>query len=179
LENKLDDQTEKKIRDLKLRILKTEKELQSSQHHLKLGAWLRAGHAGQLNRNAEKDRIRLEEKLKDLHASLESLTGVPSTPPPAPKAFVAEQVKAPAPQPAEAPKAEKKSAKTEKPAVVKTDKPLKKTTAKVEVVDKKKTKEKPAPQIAEKSPAKKEKTPAKKAVTKKATADKKTKTKKK
>ncbi len=69
----MDEATEHKVRDLKLKILKTEKELAATQHTMNLGAWLHAGHAGQMHRSAEKDRVRLEAKLEELKGKLEEL----------------------------------------------------------------------------------------------------------
>jgi hypothetical protein len=66
----MDEQLDRKIRDLKLKIFMAEKELTASQHTMKLGALLRAGHAGQINKNALRDRERLEKKLDDLRAKL-------------------------------------------------------------------------------------------------------------
>lgn len=148
----MDDQTEKKIRDLKLRILKTEKELQSSQHNMKLGAWLRAGHAGQINRNAEKDRLRLEDKLKELKAMLESLTGITAEPPLA---------KTPAAQPVKSPKTEKAdSVKKETPK--KAEPAKEKTAAKTEKKTAKKVEKEPVKKAATSKKAAAEKKPAKK-----------------
>jgi hypothetical protein len=66
----MDEQTEKKIRDLKLRITMAEKELTATQNSMKLGVMLKAGHAGQMAKNAERDRERLESKLETLRAKL-------------------------------------------------------------------------------------------------------------
>jgi hypothetical protein len=67
----MDEATERKIRDLKLKILKVEKELAATQHSANLGSWLHAGHAGQIQKTAERDRKRLEAKLEELRAQLE------------------------------------------------------------------------------------------------------------
>ncbi len=69
----MDEATERKVRDLKLRILKVEKELAASQHSANLGAWLHAGHAGQIQRTAERDRERLQAKLEELKKQLDEL----------------------------------------------------------------------------------------------------------
>ncbi len=69
----MDEATEHKVRDLKLKILKAEKELAATQHTMNLGAWLHAGHAGQMHRSAEKDRARLEAKLEELRTKLEEV----------------------------------------------------------------------------------------------------------
>ena len=82
----MDEATERKVRDLKLKILKTEKELAATQHTMNLGAWLGAGHAGQMHRTAEKDRQRLEAKLAELKAKLEELAPGSTAPAAKPKA---------------------------------------------------------------------------------------------
>ncbi len=64
---------EKKSRDLKLKIARLEKELKQSQHTMNLQGWLRAGHAGQISRAAEKDKQRIDEKLSALRAELGAL----------------------------------------------------------------------------------------------------------
>ena len=69
----MDETTERKVRDLKLKILKVEKELAASLHSANLGAWLHAGHAGQIQKTAERDRERLQNKLEDLKHQLEQL----------------------------------------------------------------------------------------------------------
>lgn len=74
----MDDATEHKIRDLKLRILRVEKELAKTVHNANLGSWLRAGHPGQIAKAGERDRKRLEDKLAELRAQLESLTPDPT-----------------------------------------------------------------------------------------------------
>jgi len=65
--------TEHKIRDLRLRILKVEKEIAATKHNVNLGAWLRAGHASQMAKQGERDRERLEAKLEELKAKLAAL----------------------------------------------------------------------------------------------------------
>jgi hypothetical protein len=82
----MDEQTEKKIRDLKLKIHTLEKEQTQSQYTMNRGAFLRAGHAGQIARNADKDRARIQEKIDELRAKLEELTGPTEDPAPAPAA---------------------------------------------------------------------------------------------
>jgi len=69
----MDDAAEKKIRDLKLRIIKAEKELAASVHNTQLGAWLRAGHPSQMAKAGERERKRLEAKLDELKAKLHEL----------------------------------------------------------------------------------------------------------
>jgi hypothetical protein len=69
----MDENTEHKIRDLKLRILRTEKEIAATLHNAGLSAYLRAGHPTQVNKAAERDRKRLDEKLADLKFKLEEL----------------------------------------------------------------------------------------------------------
>ena len=107
----MDEQTEKKIRDLKLRITMAEKELTATQNSMKLGVMLKAGHAGQMAKNAERDRERLESKLETLRAKLLELD--PPQSEVAPKPVIAEEpVK----------KTTTKTAKAETPAVKKTKK---------------------------------------------------------
>jgi hypothetical protein len=77
----MDEATQKKIRDLNLKIAKLEKELVQTQHTLGLQSWLKAGHAGQLSRTAQKDRLRIEEKIGDLKSQLNALEPKPETSP--------------------------------------------------------------------------------------------------
>ena len=111
----MDEATERKVRDLKLRILKTEKELAATQHTMHLGAWLGAGHAGQIHRTAEKDRLRLEAKLEELKAKLEEVAPGSSAPTEKPKRTATQTITEV--KPAKAPKkaAAKKTA-AQKPA---------------------------------------------------------------
>ena len=113
----MDDATAHKIRDVKLRILHVEKELQATQHNAELGQYLRAGHATQMAKANERERARLEAKLEDLKAKLAELSGGDS--PAAPAA--AAKAEAPAAKPA------KKTAATKAAAATKT---AKKTTKK-------------------------------------------------
>jgi hypothetical protein len=112
----MDENLEHKIRDLKLRILRVEKELVRTLHNVNLGAWLHAGHPSQMAKAGERERKRLEAKLTELRAQLEKLAPG-STPQPAPAPVEAEPV-APAPRPAPVkaatakPQADTKSAKT-------------------------------------------------------------------
>ncbi len=69
----MDEQTEHKIRDLKLKLLMVEKELNASQHKTNLGAMLRAGNPAQMARAADRDRKRLEEKRDKLMEQLVAL----------------------------------------------------------------------------------------------------------
>jgi hypothetical protein len=101
----MDEQHDKKVRDLKLKVVMTEKELAASQHNAKLGAWLKAGHAGQISKNAARDRERLEARLEDLRAKLAALTVEP--PPP----VVEPEKKTAAEKPVAAMKPRKKAAK--------------------------------------------------------------------
>ena len=94
----MDDAAERKVRDLKLQILKVEKELAKTQSSAHLGAWLHAGHAGQIQRTAERDRQRLETKLAELKAKLEEL--VPGSAAPAEKPKPAAAKKAASEKPA-------------------------------------------------------------------------------
>jgi hypothetical protein len=100
----MDDATEHKIRDLRLRILKVEKEIAASKHNANLGAWLRAGHPSQMAKQGERERQRLEAKLEDLQAKLAELQPTDET--------------APAPA-ADEPPAEKKKAADAKDAAAK------------------------------------------------------------
>lgn len=112
----MDENLEHKIRDLKLRIMRVEKELARSLHNVNLGAWLHAGHPSQMAKAGERERKRLETKLAELRAQLEKLAPG-STPQPAPAPLEAKPV-APAPPPAPVkvaaakPKAEATGAKT-------------------------------------------------------------------
>jgi hypothetical protein len=76
----MDDTTERKVRDLKLKILQTEKELSGTQHHTGVAAMLRAGHPGQLAKTAERERKRLETKLEDLRARLAAVEAPAAAP---------------------------------------------------------------------------------------------------
>lgn len=109
----MDEATERKIRDLRLKILKVEKELAARQHSANLGTWLHAGHAGQIQRTAERDRQRLETKLKELKTKLEAVIPGSTKPAAIPKREVAKKTVAkPAP-------AAKKKAAAKKPAAKK------------------------------------------------------------
>jgi hypothetical protein len=81
----MDETIERKVRDLKLQILKAEKELAKTQSSANLGAWLHAGRANQIQKNAERDRQRLEAKLTELKAKLEETAPGSTTPPEKPK----------------------------------------------------------------------------------------------
>jgi hypothetical protein len=111
----MDENLEHKIRNLKLKIMRVEKELSRSLHNVNLGAWLHAGHPSQMAKAGERERKRLESKLAELRAQLEELAPG-STPKPAPPPVDAKPV-APAPPPAPIkavavkPKAEAQSAK--------------------------------------------------------------------
>jgi hypothetical protein len=76
----MDDATAHKVRDLKLKILIVEKELAATHHNSELGQWLRAGHASQMAKAAERERERLEKKLEELKGKIEALTGKASAP---------------------------------------------------------------------------------------------------
>lgn len=93
----MDDAAERKVRDLKLRILKVERELAKTQSSANLGAWLHAGHAGQIQRTAERDRQRLAAKLEELKAKLEELAPGYAAPPEEPKPKAAKKAASPAP----------------------------------------------------------------------------------
>lgn len=110
----MDEATERKIRDLRLKILKVEKELAARQHSANLGTWLHAGHAGQIQRTAERDRQRLETKLEALKTKLEEVAPGSTKPAATPKHTAA--AKKPAVEPA--PTAKKKAA-AKKPAAKK------------------------------------------------------------
>jgi hypothetical protein len=79
----MDQTPEQKIRDLKLKLLRAEKELTTSQHNSSLGAALRTGHASQMARAAERDRLRLEARIEELKTKLAALE---ASAPPAPAA---------------------------------------------------------------------------------------------
>lgn len=69
----MDELTERKIRDLRLKLLMVDKELNASQHKTNLGAMLRAGNPTQMARAADRDRKRLEEKRDKLMEQLAAL----------------------------------------------------------------------------------------------------------
>lgn len=69
----MDELTTKKVRDLKLKITNLEKELTQTQHTMGLQGWLKAGHSGQIARNADKDRKRIEAKIAELKSQILSL----------------------------------------------------------------------------------------------------------
>jgi len=108
----MDEATTHKVRDLKLKILHVEKELQATQHNADLGQYLRAGHASQMAKANERERERLETKLEELRSKLNELTGGEPPAAPGPKPEPA----APAPTPA------KKAAATKATAAPKTEK---------------------------------------------------------
>ena len=87
----MDEVTERKVRDLKLKILKVEKELAASQHTANLGAWLRAGNANQIHKSAERDRQRLETKLEELKGKLEEIAPGAASAPEKPKRAAAKK----------------------------------------------------------------------------------------
>ncbi len=70
----MDEATQRKVRELKLKILMLEKELKQSQHTMGLQGWLKAGHSGQISRAAAKDRSRIEEKLELLREQVRALS---------------------------------------------------------------------------------------------------------
>jgi len=114
----MDDATLHKVRDLKLKMLHVEKELQATQHNAGLGQWLGGGHAGQMARANERERKRLEDKLEDLKSKLSELTGGEETMTPETADVAAEPAapakpakKAAATKATAAPKATKKSTK--------------------------------------------------------------------
>ena len=115
----MDEATERKVRDLKLQILKAEKELAASQHSANLGAWLGAGHPKQLQHTAEKERRRLETKLDELRAKLEAVAPGSTTPAGKPKRTAVKKTVE------EAPKKPTKKAAEPKPAA---KKPVKKSS---------------------------------------------------
>ena len=112
----MDEATAHKVRDLKLKILHAEKELQATQHNANLGQWLHAGHTAQMAKANDRERERLEAKLADLKSKLDALTGGDSAPAPEPVAAETE------------PKPAKKAAATKAAAAPKT--PAKKTAKK-------------------------------------------------
>ena len=87
----MDELTERKVRDLKLKIVHVEKELAATQHHNDLGAMLRTGHPSQIAKAGERERKRLETKLDELRTKLAELDpdyhkpAAPETPKPAVK----------------------------------------------------------------------------------------------
>ncbi|MFZ5433417.1 MAG: hypothetical protein ACOZB3_06555 [Calditrichota bacterium] len=124
----MDEATEHKIRNLKLQILRVEKEIASKQHGANLNAFLSVGHAGQIARANERERKRLEEKLEKLKAQLVELDPTAAAAPPPPAPVKPEPKAVPAPKAKAAPKAT--SAKpAAKPAPKKKAAPVKSETA--------------------------------------------------
>jgi len=123
----MEENLEHQIRDLKLKIMRVEKELARTLHNVNLGAWLHAGHPSQMAKAGERERKRLEAKLAELRAQLEKLAPG-STPKPAPPPVEAKPASAAAPKPkAEAPSAKAaKKAADQKPATSKSAKAKKK-----------------------------------------------------
>lgn len=119
----MDENLEHKIRDLKLKILRVEKELAKTLHNANLGAWLHAGHPSQMAKAGERERKRLETKLTELREKLEELA-----PGSMPQPVKAEAIPAPAPAPEKAqpvvepPAPAKPKAAKAKPEPVKTAK---------------------------------------------------------
>lgn len=77
----MDEQTEHKVRNLKMKILRLDRELAAKQHGAGLNALLSVGHASQIAKASERDRKRLEAKLDQLRtqlAELEPGAAVPS-----------------------------------------------------------------------------------------------------
>jgi uncharacterized membrane protein len=119
----MEENLEHQIRDLKLKIMRVEKELARTLHNVNLGAWLHAGHPSQMAKAGERDRKRLETKLAELRAQLEKLAPG-STPKPVTPPVEAKPASAAAPKPkAEAPSAKAaKKAADKKPAASKSAK---------------------------------------------------------
>jgi hypothetical protein len=130
----MDEDKERQARKIRLKIMRLQKELASSQHHASLGSFLQAGRPSNLRNQAERDRIRLEEEIASLREQLEILT--PSEGP-------AKKTAAPKKEAA----AEKKSTK-EKAAPKKT---VKKKAAPKKAASKKTVKTKASPKKAKKS----------------------------
>ena len=161
----MDENLEHKIRDLKLKIQRVEKELAKTLHNANLGAWLHAGHPSQMAKAGERERKRLEAKITELREKLEELA-----PGSMPQPVKAEAVPEPAPAP------EKAQPVVEPPA------PVKAKTAKPKPAAVKTTKAKPAAKSSKTSAAGKGKTTGKtvkKAAVKKPAASKSAKPKKK
>jgi len=119
----MEENLEHQIRDLKLKIMRVEKELARTLHNVNLGAWLHAGHPSQMAKAGERDHKRLETKLAELRAQLEKLAPG-STPKPVTPPVEAKPASAAAPKPkAEAPSAKAaKKAADKKPATSKSAK---------------------------------------------------------
>jgi hypothetical protein len=111
----MDESVEHKIRNLRLRILRAERELAASRHNVGLGAMLGAGHRKQMEKAGERERQRLEAERDELTAQLNALTGTPAKTPAVPPAPV--ESKAVEKKPAVR---EKTAAKTKKAAAAKT-----------------------------------------------------------
>ena len=106
-----------------------EKELQAAGAKWKLGGFLGAGHANAMNREVEKVKSRLNEKIETIKSQIAEISGESPAPKPATKA----PEPAPTPRKVEAKKAPEKPAakaepkKTEKASV---KKPAQKSAAK-------------------------------------------------
>jgi hypothetical protein len=108
----MNEDIQQKIRDLKMKIARAERELTATRHNSGLAAALRTGHAGQLAKAAERDRLRLETRIEELRTKLAALLEpADSSPDPAEKA-------AEAPAPA-VEKVQKKAAGAKAPAAAK------------------------------------------------------------
>ena len=55
----MDEDKERQARKIRLKIMRLQKELASSQHHASLGSFLQAGRPSNIRNQAERDRKRL------------------------------------------------------------------------------------------------------------------------
>ncbi len=77
----MDEDTERKARKIRLKILRLQKELAASQKYARLGSFLHADRPGTIRSQAERDRKRLEEAIGALRDELEALTTSEEMPP--------------------------------------------------------------------------------------------------
>ncbi len=70
----MDEDKERQARKIRLKIMRLQKELASSQHHASLGSFLQAGRPSNIRNQAERDRKRLEEEIARLREHLKTLT---------------------------------------------------------------------------------------------------------
>lgn len=77
----MDEDTERKARRIRLKILRLQKELAASQKYARLGSFLHADRPGTIRSQAERDRKRLEEAIAEARDELEALTTSEDMPP--------------------------------------------------------------------------------------------------
>jgi hypothetical protein len=80
-ETTVDEDTERKARKIRLKILRLQKELAATQKYARLGSFLHADRPGTIRSQAERDRKRLEEAIAEARDELEALTTSEDVPP--------------------------------------------------------------------------------------------------